>query len=92
MDISDYMMDKYSYYKHVYVYNTERDMIKNLDGKIYGVMDKHGRFICDVIEDDYIRLIDKGVINEDNIAEGDHAREVLMNKIKIVILDEEVGI
>lgn len=55
-------------------------------------MDKHGRFICDVIEDDYIRLIDKGVINEDNIAEGDHAREVLMNKIKIVILDEEVGI
>ena len=50
-------------------FNSEKAFLKKLDGKVYAVCDKQGHYLCDVIEEDYLRLIDAGVlINlDDNI-------------------------
>lgn len=65
------------------------DMVEKLDGYIYGIMDKDGKVICDIVEPDYINLVSEGIINEDNIVDDDMIDHVLKFKVKIVILNEE---
>lgn len=43
-------------------FNSEKAFLKKLDGKVYAVCDKQGHYLCDVIEEDYLRLIDAGVL------------------------------
>lgn len=43
-------------------FNNEEAFLKELDGKVYAVCDKNGRYLCDVTEDDYLRLLDAGIL------------------------------
>lgn len=43
-------------------FRNEKAFLEKLDGKVYAVCDKNGRYLCDVIEEDYLRLIDAGVL------------------------------
>ena len=89
MDVHEYVEKKYNDYHIVYICNTYNDMVKRLDGYIYGIMDKDGKVICDLAEPDYINLASGGVINEDNMVDDDMINHVLEFKVKIVILNEE---
>lgn len=40
------------------VFESERDFLYALDGKVYAVCNGNGMVICDILEDDYIRLVD----------------------------------
>ena len=40
----------------------EEVFLEKLDGKVYAVCDKNGHYLCDVIEEDYLRLINAGVL------------------------------
>lgn len=89
MDVHEYVEKKYNDYHIVYTCNTYNDMVERLDGYIYGIMNKDGKVICDLVEPDYINLASKGIINEDNMVDDDMINHVLEFKVKIVILNEE---
>lgn len=40
------------------VFETERDFLDVLDGKVYAVCNGCGKIICDILENDYVKLID----------------------------------
>ena len=54
---------KYSNMRRLY-FSSEKDFLKELDGKVYAVSDKNGRYLCDVIEDDYLKLSDLGILED----------------------------
>lgn len=43
-------------------FRNEEAFLEKLDGKVYAVCDKQGHYLCDVIEEDYLRLIDAGIL------------------------------
>lgn len=43
-------------------FRSEKAFLEKLDGKVYAICDKHGHYLCDIIEDDYLRLIDAGIL------------------------------
>ena len=43
-------------------FRSEKAFLEKLDGKAYAICNKHGHYLCDIIEDDYLRLIDAGII------------------------------
>lgn len=43
-------------------FSSNEAFLKKLDGKVYAVCDKNGRYLCDVIEDDFQRLLDAGIL------------------------------
>lgn len=45
-----------------FIFNSEEAFLEELDGKVYAICDKQGRYLCDVIEEDYLKLIDAGVL------------------------------
>lgn len=47
--------------KRIY-FKTHGDFLQELDGKVYAVSDKNGHYLCDIIEDDYLKLLDSGII------------------------------
>lgn len=89
IDVHEYVEKKYNDYHVIYTFNTYNDMVEKLDGYIYGIMDKDGKVICDIVEPDYINLVSEGIINEDNMVDDDMIDHVLKLKVKIVILNEE---
>ena len=46
----------------IFVFNSEEAFLEELDGKVYAVCDKRGRYLCDVFEEDYLKLIDAGIL------------------------------
>ena len=43
-------------------FRSEETFLERLDGKVYAVCDKQGHYLCDVVEEDYLRLIDAGIL------------------------------
>ena len=43
-------------------FRNEKAFLEKLDGKVYAICDKNGHYLCDVIEEDYLRLVDAGVL------------------------------
>lgn len=43
-------------------FRSEEAFLEKLDGKVYEVCDKQGHYLCDVIEEDYLRLIEAGIL------------------------------
>lgn len=43
-------------------FKSEKDFLQELDGKVYAVSDKNGNYLCDIIEDDYFKLSDLGIL------------------------------
>ena len=43
-------------------FSSKEAFLKKLDGKVYAVCDKNGRYLCDVIEDDFQKLLDAGIL------------------------------
>lgn len=43
-------------------FKSEKDFLNELDGKVYALSDKNGHYLCDIIEDDYLKLLDSGII------------------------------
>ena len=41
-------------------FNSEEEFLKELDGKVYAISGKNGKFICDILEDDLCKLLDSG--------------------------------
>lgn len=39
-------------------FNSEEEFLKELDGKVYAISDKGGEFLCDILEDDFCKLLD----------------------------------
>lgn len=85
----DTIRDLYPDYKTIFVFSAEREFIDMLDGKVYAIMDANGKFICNVQEEDWMVLSDKGYIDHDNcLVANDYKNDVLQQKIKIIILEE----
>jgi hypothetical protein len=72
IDVHEYVEKKYNDYHVIYTFNTYNDMVEKLDGYIYGIMDKDGKVICDIVEPDYINLVSEGIINEDEVRDDDY--------------------
>lgn len=45
-------------FKYLFVYRNEQAMTNALDGKIYAISDIDGKHLCDILQEDYIRLTD----------------------------------
>ena len=43
-------------------FDSKQFFLQTLDGKVYAVCDKNGHFLCDILEDDYIKLTDANII------------------------------
>lgn len=43
-------------------FSSKEAFLKKLDGKVYAVCDKNGCYLCDVIEDDFQKLLDAGIL------------------------------
>ena len=44
-------------------FNSEQEFLEALDGKVYAVADEHcERYVCDLLEEDYLDLLDAGII------------------------------
>ena len=43
-------------------FNSEKSFLKALDGKIYAVCDHRGKYLCDILEESYIKLTDDGTL------------------------------
>lgn len=48
---------------------TEAEFIAQLDGKVYAISNANGAYLCDVLEDDYVKLLDDGLCV--NLDDGD---------------------
>ena len=40
---------------------TEVEFLAQLDGKVYAISNADGSYLCDVLEDDYCKLLDEGL-------------------------------
>lgn len=40
---------------------TEAEFLAQLDGKVYTISNADGSYLCDVLEDDYCKLLDEGL-------------------------------
>ncbi len=40
---------------------TEAEFLAQLDGKVYAISNADGSYLCDVLEDDYCKLLDEGL-------------------------------
>ena len=47
-------------------FKCEKDFLQELDGKVYAVSDKNGHYLCDILEDDYKKLLDIGILDDLN--------------------------
>lgn len=45
-----------------FIFDTEKAFLEKLDGKVYAVCNRCGRIICDILEDDYIKLVNDGTL------------------------------
>ena len=43
-------------------FESKESFLLALDGKVYAVCDNKGHFLCDILEDDYITLIDANIL------------------------------
>ena len=41
---------------------SETEFLQDLDGKVYAVCDYNGHYLCDILEDDYVNLIDAKIL------------------------------
>ena len=42
-------------------FNNEQDFLSALDGKVYAISNGDGSCLCDILEVDYVRMLDEGV-------------------------------
>ena len=42
-------------------FNNEQDFLSALDGKVYAISNGDGSYLCDILEVDYVRMLDEGV-------------------------------
>lgn len=42
------------------VFDNEKDFLNELDGKVYAVCNNRGKIICDILEKDYLTLVNNG--------------------------------
>lgn len=40
---------------------TEAEFLAQFDGKVYAISNADGSYLCDVLEDDYCKLLDEGL-------------------------------
>lgn len=42
-------------------FKDEQDFLSALDGKVYAISNGDGSYLCDILEVDYVRMLDEGV-------------------------------
>lgn len=73
--------------KHLYIFKDDREFLKELDGKIYAILDLSGNVISDVMEEDMITLEEQGIISNNQIVSTDSIEYVRSSRVEIVILE-----
>ena len=43
-------------------FSSTETFLNELDGKVYAICEKNGRYLCDIVEDDYLRLMDARIL------------------------------
>ena len=84
------------------VYRNEQEMTNVLDGNIYAISDIDGKYLCDILEQDYIRLHDElAIISESEyeidvpcfsdwvVAGPEYRDKVLACRLTIIYLETE---
>jgi hypothetical protein len=90
--------------KRLHVYRNEDDFLDGMDGKIYGVADTDGKFICDLHEEEYVAMTDDGTLVDLNaqqdypapegcqfdvvLSDEDHRDKVYNQRIEIIKLQK----
>lgn len=43
------------------IFNNEQEFLNELDGKVYAISNGDGEYLCDILEEDYLNLLDEGI-------------------------------
>lgn len=70
-------------------FKSERHFLQELDGKVYAICDKNGRYLCDVIEEDYVKLLDLGILVDYDINIDDKNMDMDSNVILTIDMGEK---
>jgi hypothetical protein len=46
----------------VFSFKTENDFLERFDGSIYSVLDRQDVYLCDLLVEDYIKLLNDGIV------------------------------
>lgn len=69
-------------------FNNEQEFLNELDGKVYAISNGDGEYLCDVLEEDYLKLLNEGVcINldeEPNICINSYSQYILAITLDIL--------
>lgn len=78
--------------KQTITLKNEKELVEKYDGKIYAIFCKrHSKALFDVLEEDYIEMVNKGIIDEScTILDKNADIEAIKEKYQtIIILEEE---
>lgn len=85
-------------------FKDENEFLSALDGKVYAISNGDGNYLCDVLEDDYLKLLDAGMcVNLDNtdyvpsvsMKEDNYSQYILtqtLNPSEKIIFKERFGV
>lgn len=89
-------------YKYLLIYRNEQEMTNVLDGNIYAISDINGKHLCDILQEDYIRLTDDLTIISTSetekdipyfsdwvVAEPEGREKVLGYRLVVIFLETE---
>lgn len=82
----DFIKELYPYYKHVLCFDSLSVFESQYDGKIYAIQ-QNEKEVCSVMEDDFIELLNEGIIDKyNNILKNECLKDILSKQVKIIIL------
>ena len=80
--------------KYLYLFKDREDLVEQFDGKIYCIHDENCNYLCDLLEEDMLHFVDKGIlvpaygdddINETKLSSPNHKAEVLSARFEAII-------
>lgn len=74
--------------KHLYIFKDDSEFLKELDGKIYAISDRHGDVICDVLEEDMTALEDQDVIADGQIVCAESIDYICSQRVEVIFLNK----
>lgn len=75
--------------KHFYILKNQKEFLKELDGKVYAIMDSKENVICDVLEEDMVTLEEQGIVSDGYIVSEDSIEYVRSQRVEIIILNKQ---
>lgn len=89
-------------YKYLLIYRNQKEVLERLDNKLYTISDTDGKYLCDLLEQDYTNLTDELIILDRNLCEDEidymsdwvladeaYNQEVMSRRVAIILTEGE---